>query len=117
MKVLDKTMVEYILEYVEDESGSMSNDFISYAEFLSQEIELEMFVPYKDGFPLSEPINPNLIDPQPDFGQEDYDRLSKIYNEYQEAKQKVLFEGDWKFDRDDRYHWAIYLIDKSKKRQ
>ncbi|AGO48849.1 hypothetical protein Phi46:3_gp105 [Cellulophaga phage phi46:3] len=109
MKVLDKTMVEYTLELDNNLDGVMKSevDFMSlakYAKFLSQEIKLEMFVPCKDGVPLSEPTD--MYNGDQYFG--------SLMDEYQEAKEKVLFEGDWEFERDDRYHWITYLIDKSK---
>ncbi|AGO47644.1 hypothetical protein Phi17218_111 [Cellulophaga phage phi17:2_18] len=110
MRVLDKTMVEYVkyLRTVEDiDNIRRFWKCESYAKFLSQEIKLGMFVPCKDGAPLSESINPKSIEPQPNFGQEDYDELVRVYNEYQEAKEKVLFEGFELTEKNSEVAWVL----------
>ena len=89
MKVLDKTMVEYILEH----PATMDYEWfcgkvLDYAFFLSQEIKLEMFIPCKNGKPLSDP---ELTMMQGD-GSVYYSASDEDFNDYQEAESKVLFK-------------------------
>ncbi|AGO49724.1 hypothetical protein Phi13:2_gp114 [Cellulophaga phage phi13:2] len=117
MKVLDKTMVEYVIE-MENQKGyevqSLSHqnsnrakryfDIAKYAKFLSQEIELEMFVPCKDGVPLNLVIS---TDYNPEFGMQKYPQecYEEDLREYEEAKEKVLFAGFMICDDSEYSYW------------
>lgn len=81
-----KLFMNFLSPYDKDrpDTGLMFRRTLSYAKFLSQPLTLSMFVPVDEkGNLLSEPVN--------DFrGYNDY---SKRLTVFQEAKDKVLFEG------------------------
>ena len=71
-----KSMVDFVLEnakqpYVE---GTKYKDLVNYAKFLKQPLKLEMFVPCIDGVPFNYSLHGNKED-------------------FEKAKEKVLFEG------------------------
>jgi hypothetical protein len=79
------SMTDFVLE--QDTNWSYKNTIVSirdYANFLKQPLELWMFVPCdEDGNVLEEPK---------DEGQT-LVRLEKDFKEYQQAKERCLFEG------------------------
>ena len=87
------SLIDYVLQ--EQKGGQQVNSITSqlhyelrcikkYAKFLKQEIKLEMFVPCdEDGNVLGEPYN--------DGNGDNY--FGVLLDEYQKAKEKVLFEG------------------------
>jgi len=87
------SMVDYVIDLMASNSvdnWSKGGMILKYANFLSQPLKLEQFVPCKDGVPLENPID----DLHWWKTTTDKER-SKRCDEYQEAKTKVLFEG-WK---------------------
>ncbi|WP_299524141.1 hypothetical protein [uncultured Lutibacter sp.] len=111
------SMVDYVLEQevklYEDETGFLNDRLVNifrYANFLKQPLELGMFIPCdEDGNVLEEPEK--LIKALEKVNQEYYDLKSnhykdnerykwavetitsdKKYQEYQEAKERVLFK-------------------------
>ena len=94
-----KSMTDFVLQnskepYVE---GTKYKDIVSYANFLKKPLKLGYFIPCDENdVPLEKPKNFS-----PDFEDEfnSVDRDSRCYawyndcKKYQEAKQRVLFEG------------------------
>lgn len=67
------------------EGGKITNEIFNYANFLKQPLKLEMFVPCdEEGNVLEEPDK--------EFELSYWDCSTKI-SKYQQAKEKVLFEG------------------------
>ena len=87
-------MTSFVLEnakqpYVE---GTKYKDLVNYAKFLKQPLKLEMFVPCdEEGNVLEEPKRWKDYLQYPDSfdGNKEWDELY----DYQQAKEKVLFEG------------------------
>ena len=91
---------------------------------LKQKPTLGMFVRCDlEGNVLEEPINPRTIEPQPNFGQDDYDGMLIKWIEYKEAEKRVLFKGfsyDGRILSNDNIDMDIcndnlYLLDKPNK--
>ena len=88
------SMTSFVLEnakqpYVE---GTKYKDLVNYAKFLKQPLKLEMFVPCdEEGNVLEEPKRWKDYLQYPDSfdGNKEWDELY----DYQQAKEKVLFEG------------------------
>lgn len=81
------SMVDFVLTYPKDNSDHIDAYILicNYANFLKQPLTLGMFVPCDlEGDVLEEPLMCNWI------RIEDY---NKAKNEYQQAKERVLFEG------------------------
>lgn len=98
MKLISNT--EYgieIAEMVVDEKLSIEKAFLlrcKYDQFLKQPLKLEMFVPCDlDGNVLEEPDFMSGDYDDNGFGDVDKYKYKKYLNEYQEAKERVLFEG------------------------
>ncbi len=74
--------------------GQFKDNVVNYANFLKQPLKLEMFVPCdEDGYILT---YPDFFDGSYDdngFGDVDTYQYKKDSKEYQQAKEKVLFEG------------------------
>lgn len=109
MKTLDKTMVEYIQELSLNISciSKYTSKTLRYANFLSQPLKLEMFVPCKDGVPLEEPeaemcCSASLyVSACGCFGKP----INEEWWVYQEAKEKVIFEGFIICDDSEYSYW------------
>ncbi len=93
------SMVDFVLEQ-ENKSDSMGNSYwkcLRYAKFLKQHLSLYMFIPCKlvEGvcMVLEEPVKfnnwTNYDYSGTDIGFED----ERLCREYQQAKERVLFEG------------------------
>lgn len=101
------SMTEFVLEISGKPIQGQWDDvdryhkIVKYANFLKQPLTLGMFVPCdEDGNVLEEPkLVPvkEYIDREPD---EDY---VPDLEQYQQAKDRVMFEGEWKHSVDDRY--------------
>lgn len=75
-----------------------------YCEFLKQKLTLGMFVPCDSEGNVLKKKEPK------DFGYNEESTTSKSWKayekydlEYQQAQERVLFKGNWKHSRDDRY--------------
>jgi hypothetical protein len=91
MEILDKKMVEYVLEKRMSFDGTALDRFKKcgrYANFLSQPLKLGMFIPCNDvGEILEEPIAPAQ---NARSGKTHYQNQLK---EYQKALDEVIFDG------------------------
>jgi len=98
------SMVDYTLEierrakergfYVDGEIGLLYD----YANFLKQPLTLGMFVPCgEDGEVL---IEPSLYDPRSKTGNTEHHEFDEKEKQYQQAKERVLFEGFDSLDYD-----------------
>lgn len=93
------SMTYFVLEKYK--SFNTDNDtvlykIVDYAKFLKQPLELWMFVPVdKEGNVLEEPKFPHLGSENQDEYIKHYDSKSK---QYQQAKERCLFEGFEKID-------------------
>lgn len=91
------SMTDYVLEKVNADipcdRGNILNSIANYANFLKQPLELCMFVPCnEDGNVLKEPTM-DLIRKRP-LTSEGWDSIYyRMKEEYQQAKERVLFEG------------------------
>jgi len=117
----NKSMVDFVLDkqrFSETDAIAVFN-ITNYANFLSQKLELFMFVPavFKDGkwVVLEEPINQKCGNCTSQIG---YDCCNEI--EYQTALSKVIFEGfELKKNKDESYtlyeneNLKVFLIDSS----
>ena len=87
-------MVNFVLEQNSkwSSAGALRN-IVKYANFLKQPLKLGMFVPCDENdVPLGEPKNYDLWCKYGDFTQ--YGKsLTAICKPYQQAKDRVLFEG------------------------
>ncbi|WP_394749551.1 hypothetical protein [Spongiimicrobium salis] len=64
---------------------------VRYNDFLQQELTLGMFIPCdEEGKPMEEPREDNFNTGDLET---DYNSYANYFNEYQEAKSKVLFKG------------------------
>ena len=91
MKLISCTdfVLEQIGIYNTYESELELKTIRSYANFLKQPLKLEMFVPCDDeGNVLDKPSRP--LSPATDI---EWGKWSSEYDIYQQAKEKVLFEG------------------------
>jgi len=67
---------------------------LNYAKFLSQPLELGMFIPCVDGVPIEEPTQTEKNEFGGAFASiEEQAELYSLMEQYQQAKEKVLFEG------------------------
>lgn len=67
---------------------------LNYAKFLSQPLTLGMFIPCVDGVPIEEPIQTEKNEFGGAFASiEEQAELYSLMEQYQQAKEKVLFEG------------------------
>tara|TARA_R110001632_G_scaffold109066_4_gene219199 strand:+ start:451 stop:915 length:465 start_codon:yes stop_codon:yes gene_type:complete len=107
---------DYVIEQKKVLKRSLSLDdyFLnidSYANFLKRPLELGMFIPCdKDGNVLKELERFEHYQKYGEFG------LIKGYEfqmckQYQEAKERVIFEGNWEHSRDDRYTHMNWMTD------
>ena len=92
------SMTEYVIEQehkIYEEDMQFLNDrlcnIIKYAQFLQQPLTLGMFVPCVDGVPIEEPESEYCCSGL-DCGCQGLPVCFEYY-EYQQAKEKVLFEG------------------------
>lgn len=106
-------MVAFVLKTYDEVSDPLDSEqmMFDYAKFLSQKLELWMFVPCKlvggVWVVLEEPINAH--DPRKTglnncMNLHDYERKLK---EFQEAKDRVLFEGFKVIDKGNQY-WVLF---------
>ena len=100
------SMTDFVLELQETESRVIGtlDSAINYANFLKQPLKLEMFVPYdEDGNVLEERI----------IFSKDEDCVfdSSNFNKYQQAKEKVLFEGFKVCNRTTKIDCVVYNED------
>lgn len=97
------SMVEFVLETVDKDVESfinLENQIVNeyflienYANFLSQPLTLGMFVPCdEEGNVLEEPYNYSDWRKSNNFDRHNYDDV-EILQQYQQAKEGVLFEG------------------------
>ena len=98
-----KSMTDFVLEQIKNFNAVVYDDLETasinlierienYANFLKQPLKLEMFVPCdEEGNFLEEPIfhEPN--------NENEIGNYQILIDEYQEAKQRVLFEYQWEF--------------------
>jgi len=93
-KVILKSMVDFVLEQDEEPIlGLISHDYRKirrYANFLNKPLNLGMFVPCDSkGNVLVEPKNTYLND----LSSEESTHRLNLLKEYQEAKDRVIFDG------------------------
>lgn len=103
-------MTDFVLEiYKKKSSESGFYPIIRYAEFLKQPLTLGMFIPCdENGKPLEEPPKITHFDPTepvPDY-------VEQEFYDYEEAKEKVLFESYQLIYRFQK--WKSTLITKNK---
>jgi len=106
------SMTDFVLEYYSDETRDelqVLDLMNNYANFLKQPLTLDMFVTCdEEGNVLEEPFNPIYLEPQPDLGQKEADYICKKWDEYQQAKERVLFDGcTCTFLNGDNKHYLI----------
>ena len=92
------SMTDFVLEQTAKEFSAIKrlNQIIGFAEFLKQPLKLEMFVPCDgEGNILEQPVyTTSHSDECYCKGcEEETKRCSDLQNQYQKAKEKVLFEG------------------------
>lgn len=107
---LDKSMVEYVKLQSENNKSCVQfeNDCYNYANFLSQKLELWMFVACdENGKPLAKPKNYDAWVRKELNVPYDLD-LSK-YEQFETAQSKVIFEG---FDKCDRNEFVNCIYNK-----
>ena len=75
------SMVDFVLSQNRDDDAQYR--MINYANFLSQPLTIGMFVPCLDGVVLEEPIC---------YGVGDEQYFGSRMDEYQQAKERVLFD-------------------------
>lgn len=88
------SMVNYILhkDRFKEDSNTAVFQITNYANFLSQSLRLEMFVPCnKEGNVLKEPTN--LEKMQASWADNPIDDVFYKVRDFNKAKEKVLFEG------------------------
>lgn len=87
------SMREFVLEQIEvkQSTSEFKETIVNYAKFLSQPLTLGMFVPVdEEGNVLSEP---EMYYRQTGFDEVTPEYDAKEVEEYQQAKERVLFEG------------------------
>jgi hypothetical protein len=98
------SMVDFVLEKRKIGKGTVAdvlNSVFKYADVLKQPLKLGMFVPCdEDGNVLEEPTPEDIL----------YD--DNIYEQYQQAKERVLFEGNLTVKKHGENN-VVYLNDSS----
>lgn len=105
------SMTEYVIEQGTidikgntpvDRVGRYVNNTMNYAQFLQQPLTLGMFVPCVDGVPILHPIIKTIHSDDCECIRcvKMYKNYSIQENQYQQAKEKVIFEG---FECVDKY--------------
>lgn len=86
---------DYILKDYQTPVHEKYGMLCQYANFLSQPLELSMFVPCdEDGNPLEEPTTEIMNEFDGGFStNEEQNQLDDLIQEYQAAKERVIFEG------------------------
>jgi len=88
--------ISYLDVHTNKETDSESFDrIVNYKDFLQTPLELGMFIPCKDGEPISEDIITSK--------EEDVIFDSNGFDTYKQAKERVVFEGFYK------HHDLIYF--------
>ena len=89
--VLEQYAIITVIDEIND-AKKLLNKIFNYANFLNQPLKLEMFVPCdEDGNVLEEPKNYKQWERKALNTPYDLDLIK--YEQYQQAKEKVLFEG------------------------
>jgi hypothetical protein len=103
------SMTDFVLEQNENfksdrfYQGQFKDNVVNYANFLKQPLKLEMFVPCdEDGNVLEEPDQ--------DFELTFWDYSTKM-SKYEQAKEKVLFEGFEVCNRTTKIDCVVYNED------
>lgn len=98
-------MVDFIIK-VDEKGEKLGNVIWNYARFLKQPLTLSMFVPSDDnGDPIERPdLEDYIFEEHPELPgnpkEYDDDAFQKDYDVYEQARERVLFEGfklveDW----------------------